>query len=83
VHVVQRLHAEAVARQKERALVAIPHGDREHAAQLLHRRRSVLLVQVQYRFGIAARAVLHALTFELLLERGVIEHLAVVHQRVA
>ena len=33
LRVVERLHAEAVARQRQRLLVAIPDGEREHAVE--------------------------------------------------
>ena len=52
---VQRLDAEAVTAEQQRALGRVPYGEREHAAELLDARRSELLVQVEYGLRIALR----------------------------
>jgi hypothetical protein len=78
VRVVHRLDAEAVARKEELTFAPVPDGDREHPAQLRGKRLAHALVQVQHRFGVAMRAVLHPLRLELGHQRGVVVHLPVV-----
>ena len=56
LRVVERLDAHAVAREDEPAQAAVPEGDPEHAAQMAHELRPVLLVEVHDRLRIAVRA---------------------------
>ena len=54
--VVQRLDAEAVARQEERAGAGVPDRAGEHATQPFHDLGPQLFVQVHDRFGVAMSA---------------------------
>ena len=54
--VVQRLDAEAVARQEQRLLVAVPQREREHAAEALDAVLAPRLPGVHDDLGVAARA---------------------------
>src|SRR5512136_1441938 len=75
--VVQRLDAQAVARDEERSCVAIPDGKGEHAAQMLHTVRAVLLEKVNDGLGIAMRAVAVAARDELLAQGKMVINFAV------
>ncbi len=75
--VVQRLDAQAVARDEERFRVAIPDGKGEHAAQVLHTIRAVLFEEVNDGFGIAVRAVAVAARDELFAQGEMVVNLAV------
>ena len=54
--VVQRLDAEAVARQDQALSPRVPDRDREHPAEALGEARPVLLVEVRQDFGVALGA---------------------------
>ena len=56
LRVVERLDAQAVAREQKLAAPRIPDREREHAAQVIDAPRSVVLVQVHDGFGVARRA---------------------------
>ena len=50
--VVKRLLADAVTRQQQTALVAVPDDNREHASQLREALFSILLIEMDDSFGI-------------------------------
>ncbi len=82
--VVQRPHAEAVAHQSERARRPVEMRDAPLAVAALERARPVAIEQAQQYLGVARRAEVLALRFELLPQLVVVEDLAVVdHHRVA
>ena len=54
--VVERPDAQAVTRQEERALTAVPDRERPLPVHLVHARRSLLGVQLQDHLGVAAGA---------------------------
>ena len=56
VVVVERLDAEAIARQEARALALVPDREGEHAAQPLDERRPFGFIQAQDHFGVAVRS---------------------------
>ena len=51
--VVQRLDPEAIARQHESSLSAVPESDREHAAQAVDEAWTMLLVEMHQDFRVA------------------------------
>ena len=51
--VVERLHADAIARQHDSTAAAVEHGDPEHAAQRLDERVAALFVEVDDHLGVA------------------------------
>jgi len=65
VAVVERLDAEAVARQHETSRLRVPDCDREHSAETPHVLRSVALVEMEMDFRVAMRAERVALPLEL------------------
>jgi hypothetical protein len=65
VAVVERLDPVAVAGEHEAAASCVPDRGREHPAQPLGEAEAVLLVQVDERLGVAARAQVVAGAFEL------------------
>ena len=77
VPVVERLDPVAVAREHEAAPPRVPDRDREHPAQPLGEAEPVLLVEVDERLGVAARAELVPGALELAAELRVVVDLAV------
>ena len=77
VGVVQRLDAEAIAREQQAAVGAIPDREREHALQPLDASLAFLFVEVQDRFGVAARAVAVPAPLEIRPQLRVVVDLAV------
>ena len=75
---MQRLHAEAVAREEQRLAVAIPQREREHAAEALHARFAPRLPRVDDDLGVAAGAEHVAERCQLRDQRLVVVDLAVV-----
>ena len=65
VAVVERLDAEAVARQHETSRLRVPDCHREHSAEAPHVFRSVALVEMEMDFRIAMRAERVALALEV------------------
>ena len=61
---VERLDAEAVAREQQPPPRRVPDREREHAAQVLDARVAPLLVGVDDRLGVGARPVAMAGRFE-------------------
>ncbi len=53
--VVERLHAEAVAREEERLAVAVPESEGEHAAEAFHAALAPCLPRVDDHLGVALR----------------------------
>src|ERR1700675_266577 len=78
MHVIQGLHAVAVAGEKESTLDLVPDRDGEHAAHALDRPLSEALVEVQHGLGVRACSIVHPRRLEFGLEHRVIEDLAVV-----
>src|SRR5436305_7843306 len=76
--VVERLDAEAVARQQQATLAPIPDREREHATQARHERRAVVEVEMQQDLGVAMRPETHAAAFQLSPQLEVIQDFAVV-----
>ena len=64
MRVVQRLHAEMIARQKQHGLARaqIADGERKHSVQALHALRAFLFVEVHQDFGVAIGAEAMAAT---------------------
>jgi hypothetical protein len=81
--VVQRLDADAVARQHQSLPAGIPKAEREHTVQPLHAIRTPLCIGFQDNFGIAARFEAVSFLLELLPELRVVVDGAVEHERVA
>ncbi len=57
VHVVQRLHPQAIAGEKQLLPTTVPDGEREHPPQLVDRPRAILLVEAEESLGITPGAV--------------------------
>ena len=74
---VERLDAEAIAREQQPPPRRVPDREREHAAEALDAVVAPLLVGVDDRFGVGARAVAVAGRFELRPDVGVVVDLAV------
>src|SRR6185437_8523110 len=77
---VQRLDAEAVARQEEPPLAAVPDREREHPLEALDAALALLLVEVEDGLGVGAAAVAVAALLELRAQRRVVVDLAVVDE---
>ena len=75
--VVKRLHAEAIAREEEAAAGRVPDREGEHAAQPLDAGIAPLLVGVDDRLGVGARAIAMPGALELAPQIGVVVDLAV------
>ncbi len=76
--VVQRLHADAVAGQKQLALALVPDGQGKHAAQPGKHRRAFLAVQVDNHLCIGVAAKSDAFRLQHRAMVGIVVHLAVV-----
>ena len=76
--VEQRLDAEPVAGEHELPPARVPDGEGEHPVEAGDAGRTLLLVEVQDRLGVGARAVRVALGLELGAQRLVVVDLAVV-----
>ena len=76
---VQRLDAEAVAREQQPALARVPDGEGEHPAQVLEHALAALLVEVDEDLGVAAGGEAVAGALEIVPQRRVVEDLAVLH----
>ena len=74
---VERLDAQAIAREQQPPARRVPDREREHAAQVLDAGVAPLLVGVDDRLGVGARAVAVAGGFELGPDVGVVVDLAV------
>src|SRR5436309_15515439 len=79
VHVVQRLDAEAIARQKQLLLAAVPDRECKHASQPVHRAGTLLLIQAKDGLGVTAGAVAVAASLQGGAKVEVVVDLAVVH----
>jgi hypothetical protein len=75
--VVQRLHAEAVARDEQRLAATIPDCEREHAVEALQALDAPFLPRVHDHLGIRARAEGVAALEQLRLDLHEVEDLAV------
>src|SRR5436309_15292832 len=58
VEVVERLDSQPVPRAKKRLSIVVPNRKRKHSAELLDAGRTILLVRVNNRLGVAPRDVL-------------------------
>ena len=74
---VERLDAKPVAREEQRLGRRVPDGEREHAAEQLDTARTVLLIEVQNRLGIALRRECVSAPQQLAPQVAVIVDLAV------
>ena len=74
---VERLDAQRIARQQQRALLGIPQAEGKHAAQLLHHVRAAVVVELQQHLGVGAAAEGVAALGEFLAQLAVIVDLAV------
>jgi hypothetical protein len=74
---VQRLDADAIARQQQPPADAVPQRKREHAAQVVDAVRPVLLIQVQDGLAVGARAVGVAARFQARPVLGMVIDLSV------
>src|SRR4029077_13618540 len=63
--VVERLDAEVFARQDERVVALVPDGQREHAVEALEAFNAEAFVEKENGLGVAVRAELASLRFEL------------------
>src|SRR5436305_13466535 len=81
--IIQRLHAEAVAREKERAFLPIPKREGPHAVETREARLAPLGVSGEDDFGVAfgTKAIAHRLELPLQLEE--IINLAVEREPIA
>src|SRR5271166_4371451 len=70
--IVERLDAQPVSRCEDGALAAIPDHEGEHAAEMLYTVVPIFLIEMNDRFGVAARAVVMTLRFKLSSELGVV-----------
>ena len=77
VAVVERLDPEAVAREHEPLAARVPDRDREHPAQPLREPEIPLLVGVDDRLGVGARAQRVPGALERVVQLGVVVDLAV------
>ena len=77
--VVQRLDAEAIARQQKLPARAVPQREREHSLQLLDTALTLLLVGMQDRFGVASSPIPVPARLEAGTQRGVVVYLTVVN----
>jgi hypothetical protein len=75
--VVERLDAEAVAREHQPAPARVPQRDTEHAAQLVHEARPALLVEVHEHLRVAAGREAVAALLEARHQLAVVVDLAV------
>ncbi len=78
---VQRLDADAVARQVHRVFAGVVDGDGEHAVEAPQEGDALALVQAQEHLGVRGRAQRDALRAQLGGQFHVVEDLAVLHQR--
>lgn len=76
--VIQRLDAEAVARQKERAVLPVVNAEGPHAVELLDTGRSPKMVAVQHDFGVCAGLKPVPVCFEFTTKRPEVVNLAIV-----
>src|SRR6185295_11309671 len=76
--VVERLHTQAIARDKKLAPALVPNREREHAAQVLNASGSMLFIQVKNGFGIAMSLVDVSAGFELFTKVCMIVNFAVI-----
>src|SRR5579863_969182 len=74
---VERLDAQAIARQEKSLAARVPDGEGEHSAQVLHAVASVLFVEVDDGFGVAMGAVDVAAGLKLRSQFGVVVDFAV------
>ena len=78
--VVERLHAEAVARAEEPLPRAVPQRERPHPVEPAHAVVAPLLVRADDHLGVGLRAEPMAAALQLAAQLAVVVDLAVVHQ---
>src|SRR5579872_4638815 len=76
--VVEGLDAQAIARAKQAAPLSIPDGEGEHATEQVETTGAMLFVSMQDGFGVRARLVTIARSFQRRAQLGVVVDLAVV-----
>src|SRR5499433_1518322 len=81
VRVEKRFLAHAVAGQEKRFVALVPDCEREHSAQVLWAFRAVLVVSVNYRFGVAVSVKSVTERFQLFAELTIVVNLAVEYDR--
>ena len=74
---VERLDAQRIARQQQRALLGVPQAEGEHAAQLLHHVGAAVGIELQQHLGVGAAAEGVAARGQFLAQLAVIVDLAV------
>ena len=76
--IIERLHTQSVARQKQASLALVPDGEGEHAAHALHAFHAILLIKMDDHFGIRVRPETVSARLQLGAEFGKIVGLAIV-----
>src|SRR5665213_2391493 len=77
VAIVERLFAQAVAREKKCLVAGIPNSHREHAIGLAYAIGAMLFIQMQQRFNIAVGAKSMSLGFQFTTQLPVVVDFAV------
>src|SRR3954469_22815112 len=79
MHVVERLHAKAIAPEQELTSAGIPDRECEHASKMLGRLLAVQLAQAQHGLGVTACPIPISLPLQLHTKRRMIVDLAIVY----
>jgi hypothetical protein len=82
LRVIERLHTEAVAHERQRSLELVPDGEGEHAVEPVQARGAPFLPRPQHDLGVAARAEGLAACVELARQLAEVVELAVVDEHV-
>src|SRR4030095_7297307 len=54
VYIIERLYTKTVASEKKLILAFVPNGEGKHSAKMFDTVAAIFVIEVQYRFGIAA-----------------------------